>query len=221
MDVLILNRDEGWQETIRFCIRSIEQYYSYDKLWVVGYLPDYLQCNHIQVEDNHDIPQVNVCQKIDKALDCVSNDFVLFHDDMYLLEEYKPVQYYHGMLSHKYDSLGRCKRKKCIANTLRYIGQGYNYELHYPMPMKCDQVRAMLDRYPYHHGIVPYSLYGNLYDSFPKEDRKDCKIGHQQVTESDIKGQTMFSTQAEGSHLLELMQSLYPESSPYEIDFIT
>ena len=219
MDVVILNTDEGWPDTLRYCIRSIEQYCEYDSLYVVGYLPDYLDCNHIPQTNEWPIAQIDGTDKLRKAVEHpeISDEFILFHDDMYLLESYQPTQYHHGWLSDKYDNLGDCKRKNCIRITLKYLGQGRNYELHFPMPMIKSEVQEMLSTYRWKYGIVYYSLYANLYDSFAKEDRKDCKIMHQKVTESDIKGQRCFSTQSEGNHLKELMETIYPKPSVYEV----
>jgi len=223
MDVVILNTDEGWPDTLRYCIRSIEQYMDYDNLWVVGHLPEYLNCNCIHNDDDHFIPQVNATRKLHEVSQAenVSDEFVLFHDDFFLLSDYEPIQYYSGYLQEKFNRIGNTRRKDAMRITLKYVPEGLNYELHYPFPMRKQDLQTMLADYRWQHGIVYYSLYGNLFNHFEKQEQADCKFRprhDQKAILEQVQDWYSFSTHPvhENEKYRDLFETLYPKASIYE-----
>ena len=216
IDVVIPLRDRPSpynDEELRYCLRSIEKYMDVRDVWVVGQPRDWLSVNWISLSDGGS-RFGSAHRKIRAACDnpFISDPFVLFNDDFFLLNPIKDFpDYYDGTLQQRINSAGgdylaMLKRSQSFSD-------GNNYATHTPALIKKEIFKTIPE------GISYRIAYGSRSGN-EKKPIKDPKI-YNQKDHFDfrewVKGKAMFSTSDFSFHyILREMKQLYPEPSRWE-----
>lgn len=167
MDLVYICR-KGDNEELRYSIRSIEKNFPGQKIWVVGYKPEWYNGPFISIPDtstkfnNIRIALTKVCEHPE-----VSEDFVFMNDDFFLIEPIdKFINYDGGLLSDK------ITRYRQISPTGTYTGllkkafrylkdhgikNPIDYDIHVPMIFNKTNLLPIS-----YMPFQPRSLYGNL-----------------------------------------------------------
>lgn len=138
------SRSHWKNNEIRFSLRSIEKHlFGFSGVWVVGERPDFLQgINHIPATDPHDVPDRNIMEKIKIACNTpeISDPFLFFNDDHYLLQDVQADQfpYYCDItLQEKIDRRGYDNYGQRIQNTMKHLQAidkaTRNFDVHTPI----------------------------------------------------------------------------------------
>ena len=108
MTVLYIT-NEGSQVPLRYSLRTICKNLDHKKVYVSGYLPDYVQgVTHVPGEDLTGLASVNVQTKLLEGLKAkgVGNDVLMMWDDVYLMQPYTEFRArYRGTLRDRVASL--------------------------------------------------------------------------------------------------------------------
>lgn len=191
-----------------------------DKVFIVGDKPEWFTGEHIHAEDNEEIRYLNSFKK----LEIISNhkdipeDFVLFHDDFFLLKDYKPIKYYDGNLWKKWHNVYEKNRKITFLNTIKKLTHNAkNYALHYPMPMNKTTLRTIIDEVETQEPYSFYCLYGNLDTHYKSQSLKDNKVLKGRALDAIDYSKPSFSTHEEHEQEIAFFESMYPNKSPFEI----
>lgn len=186
--VYALGNKSRWQNNeIRFSLRSVEKHLKgFLDVWVVGERPDFLRnVNHIPAPDPYDVPDRNIMEKIKKACENpgVSDPFLFFNDDHYLLADYQAEEfpYYYDMpLQEKIAKRGMDNYGQRMQNSMKHLqrlGKPIkNFDIHTPILY---QKQAFLDNvcsldWTITQGYVIKSLYANSLN-IDGAYLKDCK----------------------------------------------
>lgn len=144
MDIVIPVRDGDDNEELRYTLRSLENI-PHRKVFICGYTPKWVK-NVISIDtDQTGDGHFNIWAKNVLAAcndDRLSDDFILWNDDMYLLHPIDKLKTYHrGHIIDFLRSKGRIGQwHSSIYNTLQELSRmgiknPLNYELHVPMTM--------------------------------------------------------------------------------------
>ena len=86
MDYVYICR-EGDNEELRYSIRSVVANATHDKIWIIGYKPDWYIGNYIQIENiGSKFENITNCHKILPDIGALSEDFVIMNDDFFILK---------------------------------------------------------------------------------------------------------------------------------------
>lgn len=225
---------------LRYALRSIEQYVSFSafegpgNIFIVGDRPEFIHhVIHIQAYDTPESKwkEQNIFLKVMAAIDDprLSDDFILFNDDHFLLEEFDIEKvFFKGRLDF---SLRQRTLHESYANTIRNTLQMYpnslDYDVHCPMVMNKDLFRAWVAHAEWHvpFGFSIQSLYGNgLAQKMGAQvfHHEDCKI-RTPMTPAEIRGTIVdwkffsIGDEALNDNMKQVLQELYPNKSDYEL----
>lgn len=225
---------------LRYALRSIEEHFPFSlftmwrKIFLVGERPDFIHnVIHIPGFDNPETrwKEQNIFLKVMAAIDDprLSDDFILFNDDHFLLEEFDVEKvFFKGRLDF---SLRQRTLHESYANTIRNTLQMYpnslDYDVHCPMVMNRNFFRAWVAKAEWHlpFGFSIQSLYGNGH--VQKMDaqvfhHEDCKI-RRAMTPAEIRGTIVdwkffsIADEALNDDMKHVLQELYPNKSSYEL----
>lgn len=215
---------------LRYALRSIQKHLlGYRRVFIVGQLPDW--CHnvvHLPFPDKSKYKQRNIFRKIMHACndELLSDDFMFFNDDHYLLMEEQACDYpyyAHGTIEAE---IARCKGeyKRSLINTLSALRDlsTWNFDVHYPIKYNKEQFKNVMSFYNWNvpDGYVIKSLYCNTLNIQPVMTR-DGKI-HDGVDPEKLdelaSTRTCISTSnyALTNFVRRKLESLYPEKSVYE-----
>ena len=180
MDIVYIVREGEHNEELRHSLRSVAENVPHRNIVIAGFIPSW-------VKNVTAIPVKNTAPKYEQAelnwqAVCddprVSDDFVLFNDDFFVLNPIKAIpvlhrgsldevlKYYEQLRSDYYHDMLRTKE---VLQTFGYDGELYSYALHIPMVMNKEKrtyvKNLYLERYPYlqKKPIQMRTLYGNFY----------------------------------------------------------
>ena len=212
MKVFYLHKKTDF-DVIRYSLRSLE-HMDHDSVTIVGDL-----CDWMQNVDHWDIPDLlddwtNTTVKIHE-ISKGDGKAVIMYDDVFLLKPYKPVLYCDRDLAKKAERVGGIRGDN-LRRTFEYLKGGYNFELHYPLPVDRGELNRIMEDADWKKGVQPFSLYGNLQNTFPVEKRKDCKVTSLSLI---LHRGDFFSTrqQHEKEENRAFFENLYPHKSKYEL----
>lgn len=131
---------------LRYSIRTVEQNLEFDDLYVVGKKPDWLEAKELRKWDTHLNPIKNVLDKLEVVIDSdVSEDFIWMNDDIYLLQEYEQIPYYHR---------GKIKEKEGgeywdwrLENLKQRFPEGCFFEPHFPIVFNKKKVSELIEEF--------------------------------------------------------------------------
>jgi hypothetical protein len=146
----------GYNEELRYSIRSAVKNLIFDNLWVVGGKPDWYDGNYIEVSQNK-TKYVNARNNLRAICNSseISESFILMNDDFYIINKVEDVPYMHGgLLSDKikmYKELTGDTRyvlmlKRTLLNLSRRLKKDVlDYELHVPMVMEKGKLLKIIE----------------------------------------------------------------------------
>lgn len=230
MDIVYsLKSDYNGQE-LRYSLRSLSNV-PHNKVFVVGgIMPDWVNKKEV---NNIPFPQkasryLNTTVNLLKACedDRVSDDFIYFNDDFFVLEKIanptEEFNLYNGFLAEK--AKGKNNNwHKAMADTAKYLSKFHriftpkNYELHTPFIFNKNKLKYILSMFTLDMTALhtcKRSIYGNLYLTDGK-NMPDCKVfSHTK----EIKAGKFISTSDKGFAVLEdFLKQKFSEKSKYEV----
>jgi hypothetical protein len=204
---------------LRYALRGFEKYMQPDEVIIVGALPAWCKgVTHIQAKDDPDtaMRERNIFEKL---LLCPADEFIYCGDDYYLMQPWVEEYAWDMLLANKLYTLGRFSTyQKTVANTLRIMPHGRNYDTHCPITMD-QHILHSLKRINWNqpNGYCLQSLYVNA-AGIAGMQYPDLKL-RDVFTFGDIMDRKWFST-ADGviDKVVPLMEILYPTPSCFEAD---
>lgn len=215
---------------LRYCLRGIEMYAcDVENVFIIGERPSFLS-NVIHIHavdmDGHEYKERNIYSKI--MLACsdkrVSDDFLFFNDDHFLLAPFDPSTY-HYKESLRETQMNRKVKDAyylAICNTLGYIGDGKNFDVHCPIVYNKERFKRTVGTASWYQkgGFLIKSLYCNMNGIVGSyfQDLKITKPFSRWDLNILIRKRPYFSVGDHGinDNLKQLLKDLYPNPSRYE-----
>ena len=182
MDFVYICKD-GFNEELKYSIRSVVESFPDSNIWVIGGKPDWYVGNYIQVNQVH-TKYKNAAENLKKICSSseISESFVLMNDDFYIIKKIYNIENYHGgYLLNKINLYQKINgnsnyTRKLAATYKKIIGLGItdplDYELHIPMIMEKEKLKEVLQ---YEDKFLWRSMYGNIFNVEGKE-MQDVKV---------------------------------------------
>lgn len=201
--VYILGQGSHWHNNeIRYSLRSVEKYFKYRKIFVIGEKPEWLTgVTHIPETDTNDNKLMNARAKyLIAANDSrISKDFILMNDDFFFLKEIKTIPYYsRGTIDemikrhptkrgYYYSSLVDTKNKLSAMG----IEKVKDYEVHCPIILNKEKLITAASMAGNTKPYLLRTIYGNLNNEKAKKvmDFKASNLAefaHQTIKEREL-----------------------------------
>jgi hypothetical protein len=175
---------EGFNEELRYSIRSLMQNFPDPNIWVVGGKPRWYSGNYIQVPQTND-KYTNMYENWDTILRSkqIKTNFVLMNDDFYLIKPIIKIPVYHGgNLLDKVEKYERLEPRFAYTKRLRltyerikalFADEPLDYDLHVPMTLNKTKLAKIFDKTE--TDILWRSMYGNCF-AIGGEQQPDVKV---------------------------------------------
>lgn len=237
MDVVyVVKKTDDDNSDLRWSLRSLKNI-KHDNVFIVWYKPQWCKnVKYIQAYDNLENKYKNVINKykIILANEEISEDFILMHDDNYILEPIDRIPYYVAWtLEEHCDHIrnrlwvnGYCD---AIQGVLDMFPDGYSYDVHCPIELNKKKFKYIIDTY-WHLKASKKSLYCNYYKMPRKKLTKtpnynknkkldDCKM--YEWAEIEVKKWQPFLSSddkvSKTKKFDKIMKDKFPNKSKYEI----
>lgn len=201
MDIVYVLKNEpsDWQDNeIRYSLRSLERFgRNYDRVFLVGGKPDFLDYNkiiHLAHQDKYAVPDYNVflkllylCSNSD-----VSENFILFNDDFYLLRyiSLRNIPYYFKReeISTAYANNNTFNEMALRTREflLKHKKPIFDFKPHYPIIYNKTKLQALVPLFAEGFKLSPLGLslrdlYGNWHNVPNKVYKKENKLLNKRV----------------------------------------
>jgi hypothetical protein len=227
MDLVYLYRHPpyGGDTELRYSLRSAEKHLDFDRVFVVGDKPEFLQgLNHIEFIEVGEDRHRNSSSKIFTIANtlAVSDDFIFMNDDFFILTDMKPVPFYTISIDHWFKTYYSLSwRQTRMLKTMELLsGDMEVFEVHAPIVMNRQNILNIFEKFNLPQGSMFRTLYGNEYADETVMLPKDYKAADDLSLQEMLKDNPpFFSTSDElvvtplGKKLLD---DLYPVPSKYE-----
>lgn len=243
MDIVIpYTPDKNSGIELRMALRSIEKYLTgYGRIIIVGKPPSWLKTFHVVINGQgkeihqgvavfpvHDEPtrkEYSIMKKIKFACmnDHVSENFIMWHDDHFLLKPLNVVdmKYWYNHTLEVAASHAKGGYLQTIRNTMKVLSMTpmVNYDIHVPMVMNKEWfLNAVVPIFADGKEYCIKSLYGRFYTG---EVMSDCKLNgpySYKAIMAKIKDRLFFSTGQHGltPAMTAVFEELYPSPSQWE-----
>lgn len=224
MDFVYICKD-GFNEELKYSIRSVVESFPDSNIWVVGGKPDWYVGNYIQVNQIH-TKYKNAAENLKKICSSseISKSFILMNDDFYIINKPDSFNYYYdGLLEDKIQmhmseyGISKYARVLSEANKkLKKMGfsQPLNYDVHTPIMFEKEKLAQIINL-----SNAPRSMYGNIY-GVGGEKITDIKI-YKHTKSIYINGYFLSSEDNSFSKVSGLLQSKFKDPNSYESDLFT
>lgn len=191
LDIVYVVKNAIADEELRYSLRTLKNF-PHRNVYFYGGCPSWAtNIKHIPIRQSG-----TKWQNTSHMLECIvdnpeiSDDFVLFNDDFFVLEPIKELGYYsEGKLKERVDRtwITRYMWEKphysrygtLLKDTMEWLEENnydtINYELHIPMIYNKKKLKKCLKLFPNGGWAARRSLYGNIYE-IGGEDTSDVKI---------------------------------------------
>ena len=225
MDLVYISGESLWgSNELRYSLRSAEKYLSFDKVFIIGYLPSFIskyKVIHIPFKERPNDKWHNVEKKFDLLVDIpeISDDFILMNDDFWVFKKYKKVPYlYNRKLKEMTNFPVETPYLKRIKKTLEMFPDAKNFEVHFPIVFNKKKLKRLFDKYG-SKGYERRSAYCAEYKikGIPSDDYKVFRIKDL----DKFQGKPFISTidrVAIDPKFQEFLEKSFPDKSFYEID---
>lgn len=245
IDVVIpLGTGSTWDNNeLRYCLRSIEKYLkNYNNIYIVGEKPDFINWNngifHIPFIEGYHASK-NIIDKLIVACseDKISNDFIMFNDDHFLLQDTTAtnyLEYYDGKLIDRiYSEDSDNWYHSYLDTTLNTLLEKGSYKLKYydihrPIIFNKDKLIEIHNNFDWNKKLLIKTIYCNYHNIKTDYPAQDFKI-KEQLSYEEVKraiwNRSIFSI---GDRCLKkgflfkpsgvklLLEQLYSKPSKYE-----
>lgn len=147
MDLVYIVKEDDHNDDLRYSLRSVAKYVKYDKIWIVGYKPSWVQnVEYLPVKQTGN-KWTNSVKNILTACQCdkISEDFVLMNDDFFAIKSIddldKSINVSLGLLKNSIRKHSKLKSR--WGNAFRYLYEllkslripepYYDFESHIPL----------------------------------------------------------------------------------------
>ena len=229
MTIVLPYKDDILSGTeLLFALRSIEKHLTgFDNLVIIGDRPEWYKGEYVQAKD-YNGKQFSIYSKflIACELSNVTDNFIMWNDDIFLLKDIDTCQidnWYDGKMKDTACKNHGLRYKEAIANTLQYLPEGLNYDIHAPCiynkkvfkMLFCNKTDEVCIKSYYYHYYKPNE--GELY--YEMKDLKINQLLSKEAIKELIKDRLFFSTSTNGMKkpMIELLNELYPKPSKWEL----
>lgn len=231
--VYIVGNGSTWKNNeLRYSIRSaIKHLKGIGNIWIVGTKPPWLNVNHIPANDSGRTAQESVYLKLKKAIahPDISEDFLFFNDDYYLLKNANAAKFPFFYKETLEEFILRRKTKDsykmAVENTFKVLTEKklpvLNFENHAPMLINKTKFLEVMAGYQWTtFGFVIKSLYANTL-KIKGTLESDLKINYP-FTVDELKAITserkfFSSDKLLPTNLKLFIEELYPNQSKFEV----
>jgi hypothetical protein len=226
--VYVFGGQSLWQNNeLKFSLRSAEKYLKFDRVFIFGGLPTYINDRviHTFIPDDKGHKYLNVAYKIKKLLNDgrISEDFIFMNDDFFLKQEYNPIPYYYNKSIRDWINdypFHKGKYYKEIEKLYAVFPEGKFFEVHFPIVYNKTKARVVIEKYKMKITLMLRSFYCNEYiNEIKSEPSLDHKIYLPSRMKAVIENAPFFSA----SNAIGLdpafrsrMLALFPNKSKYE-----
>lgn len=228
-DIIIPLNDRSTQRNLelKYCIRSIKKHLSgVGNIFIIGHCPDWIH-NVIHIPADEDprnrFRDRNIMSKMVIACkdERVSKDFLMVHDDHYLLTDYEAGTFPYYQCGDLVPGEGQYAHTK--QNTIAILGEVKNYDTHCPILFNKERFMrsAALADWSKWYGYCLKTLYCVM-NGIEGEYMDDIKIRMPlkvDMINQIIAGRSWFSIGDRcftDNGMKEVLQSLYPTPSRFE-----
>ena len=229
-DVVYLVKDSEYNGELRYSLRSVCKNFPHRNIWFVGGLPKGIKPDFYQpVKQDGKTKYQNVRKLLEAILSNkhISNNFILFNDDFFVLKPIKKLPVYANGDLHDYikyvEKVANVTHSQYISilnRTIEDLTKARlsinNYCLHIPMMINKIEARNVMNVF----GRFNRSLYGNYiyYPDYAKQI-KDVKIHNQiQVPSED----QLFASSSDATFNLgevgNYIRNKFPDPCEYEYE---
>lgn len=236
MDVVyIVGTGSRWQNNeLRFSLRSVDRFLkNYDRVFIVGHKPEFVtNVEWIPCKDISEYAGVNIMYKLKLACKVrdISDSFVFFNDDYYLLKDRDTDDIGMGYSGTLQERLARINAetsyKPVLQNTIKILISEHratrNFDIHTPNIYHKGSLLYTMGKYDWSipYGYTLKSLYGNNFNNGYEESEYNLKknTSKEQFFEQ-LKDKPLFSSGSRvGSpETLTFFEELYPDKSRFEL----
>lgn len=213
---------------LRYSLRSIEKNLEHNKVFLIGDKPEWIQnIIYIPFQETTKYKGYNTTCKIYHLpnIQELSEDFVLFCDDIYCLKPVKQIVTYKGKDTLKNLLNFRKKHNKhwrALNRVLEIFPDALNYDVHHPYLLNKTLLNILSKKYPVDINKI-YALSSLYNNEFKIEGTlvRDNKVKTIESFNQVLKNNPeFFSTNnifVKNKEVQETMQKLFPNKSKYEI----
>lgn len=174
MDIIIPYIRSQFQE-LKYAIRSICKFQPHDKIFVVGYRPEWYTGEFIPYQDIPSRPEYNVVSKILQAIPKMSEDFILWQDDIFKLNNKPITPVYCDTIADALRKRKPGRFRNILENTYNIFPNGYYYGGHTPMVISSIKFIEAVSSLWKDRDYIPKTFYGN-FAKIGGEKMPDCKL---------------------------------------------
>lgn len=195
MDIVYFVKDCTNNDEFRYSLRSVCKNMKYDRVWVFGGCPkDIVPDVRIRVEQKGETKwdKVKMMFKMAAENEDLSDDFILFNDDFFIMKPMEEVPtIYRSTLMKHVSMLQRGQYQDLLKDVMRQLGkEALSYEVHTPFVFNKKKLLKIIEKSKYLH--CTRTLYGNAY-KIGGEQRSDVKVFDSRPP-FDYKSMDMLST---------------------------
>lgn len=230
MTIVLPYKDDILSEwELKFALRSIDKYLTgFTNLVLIGDKPEWYKGEHVQVNDWTGRKQYSIYSKllISCELNNVTNSFVMWNDDHYLLDDLDICEiynWYDGRLKETAGKSHGVRYLETIKATIDIIPDTLNYDIHTPCIYNKEIFKLLFGNKTEEICIKSYyfNYYVANYHVIKHEYMKDLKINtllSKEAIKVLIKDRLFFSTSTNGMKkpMIDLMNELYANKSQWE-----
>lgn len=184
LDIVYFVKDSDENEELKYSLRSVEQHFPHHRVIFIGGCPKGLKPDKlIRTKQDKETKweNTNIAMRAACESKSISDDFILFNDDFFILNDITELPYYYdGTLEDRIHSLQGYShseyKQKLIGCRNMLVARGYterNYAVHVPIIINKKQMLECMKRFP--QGLMWRSLYGNFINA-GGENIEDPKV---------------------------------------------
>ena len=226
LDVVYFIKDGVRNEEFRYSLRSICENMPFNRVWVFGGCPTNIVPDvriRVAQEGKTKWDRVHAMFKLACENKELSENFILFNDDFFIMKPTDKIETYHrGLLEDHVKVLGKGPYATMLAGIDEELKRrklsSYSYELHIPFIFNKKKLLKLLNDNP--DLRCTRTMYGNTY-KIGGERKSDVKI-FSAKPEFDYKNSDMLSTDDSvinvNNDAWRWLKKQFPKKSKYEIE---
>lgn len=232
LDIVYCFKDKSDGEELRYSLRSLKNL-PHRKVWIFGGCPEWVnteEVNFVPMEQTGNTKWKKSNSSVKRACETegVSEDFILFNDDFFVMQPIDELEtYYHKDLGYRVREImtrgdvwgfsGYCRRLLDESRMLEFMGKPtLNYAVHIPMVFNKKKMLKMFEKFP--DRVISRALYGNYYE-VGGVDTEDVKI--YLLNEKPDKNSVFLSSTNDSfarGEVGKYLKKKFKEKSKYECD---